>query len=137
MAADSGEKCQTIMKRINNRVAPEEMEEMSVHAKSLATQGQLHHLEDDSANLSSEVVQKLPLECIKFALKAAQDTFPHNANLSVWRKKDGLSSQYKLCNKCQMLLHLINICKFALELCRYNQRHNSVLRVIIDSLHIH
>ena len=43
---------QTIMKRSKNRVTTKEMEERLGHAKSLATQGQLHHLvDDDSASL--------------------------------------------------------------------------------------
>ena len=35
----------------------------------------------------SEVVQKLPSDGLKFVLNAAQDTLPHNANLSVWRRE--------------------------------------------------
>ena len=50
------------------------------------------------------------------------------------RRKNGLSSQCKLCTECQMLLHVLNNCKVALELRRYNQRHDCVLRVIVDSL---
>ena len=50
--------------------------------------GQLHVLDDgDGANLWSDVVQGLPPECMKFALNAAQDTLPHNANLSVRKEK--------------------------------------------------
>ena len=119
MAAEPGAKRQTIMKHTKNRVTTEEMEERLNHAKSLATQGQLHHLvEDDSASLWSEVVQKLSPECMKFAVNAAQDTLPHNDNLSLWRRKDGLSSQCKLCNERQTLLRVLNNCKVVLQLRR-------------------
>ena len=111
------------------------MEERLDHAKSLRVQGQLHHLVDDTAaSLWSEVVQKLPPECMKFALNAAQDTLPHNANLSMWRREAGLSSLCKLCGKRQTLLHVLNHCQVALELRRYNQRHDNVLQVIVESL---
>ncbi len=52
---------------------------------------------------------------------------PHNANLAVWRKKDGLSSSCKLCGERQTLM---NHCRVALELRRYNERHDKVLREI-------
>jgi hypothetical protein len=97
MATDPGEKI--ITKRARNLVATEDVEVRLEHAKLLPTQGQLHHLvHDDAASLWSEVVQKLPPECMKFALNAAQDTLPHNANLSMWRREAGLSSLCKLCN---------------------------------------
>ena len=32
------------------------------------------------------------------------------------------------------MLHVLNHCQVALELRRYNQRHNNVLRVIVDGL---
>ena len=82
MAADPGAKRHTIMKRTKNLVATEDREVRLDHAKSLATQGQLHHLvDDDAASLWSEVVQKLPPECMKFALNAAQDTLPPQCQL--------------------------------------------------------
>ena len=60
----------------------EDAEERLDHAKSLKLQGQLYHIVDDAAaTVWSDVVQRLPPECLKFALNAAQDTLPHNANL--------------------------------------------------------
>ena len=135
MATDPGASRQTIMKHAKNWVVVEDVEERLDHAKSLVTQGQLHHVvDDDAASLWSEVVQKLPPECMKFALNAAQDTLPHNANLSIWRRDAGISSLCKLCSQRQTLLHVLNHCKVALELQRYNQRHDNVLQVIINSL---
>ena len=71
---------------------------------------------------------------MKFALNAAEDTLPHNTNLSVWRREAGLSNQCKLCNQRQTLLHVLNHCQVALVLRHYNQRHDSILQVIVDSL---
>ena len=67
---------------------------------------------------------------MKFALNAASDTLPHNANLALWRKGDHLSAASKLCGKRQTLCHVLNNCKVALELRRYNTRHDNVLRNI-------
>ena len=53
-------------------------------------------VEEDAVALWSEAGQKLPPECLKFALNAVQDTLPHNA---VWRRKDGPSSRCKLCGE--------------------------------------
>ena len=82
MAADPGAKRHTIMKHTEILVATEDREVRLDHARSLTTQGQLHHLvDDDASSLWSEVVQKLPPECMKFALNAAQDTLPPQCQL--------------------------------------------------------
>ena len=70
---------------------------------------------------------------MKFALNAAQDTLPHNANLQCWRK---LPDACKLCGKRQTLLHILNNCPVALNFRRYNQRHDLVLTVISDFLKV-
>ena len=128
-------KRKTLTKRSRNLVVTEDNEERLAHAKSLVVQGQLHHLDDtDGTSLWSYVVQTLPPKCMKFALNAAQDTLPHNANLAVWRRKAGLSDQCKLCNHRHTLLHVLNHCQVALDLRRYNQRHDSILKVIVESL---
>ena len=90
-----------------------------------ARQGQLHSLVDeDTAALWSDVVQKLPPECLKFMLNAAHDTLSHNSNLSVWRREAGLSAQCKLCGQQQTLLHVLNNCEMVLQLQRFNERHD-------------
>ena len=138
MVDDPGAKSKVLTKWSRNLVASEDNEERLAHAKSLTVQGQLHLLDDvDGASLWSDVVQGLPPECMKFALNAAQDTRPHNANLSVWRREAGLSDQCQLCNHRQTLLHVLNHCPVALDLRRYNQRHDSVLQVIVESLQNH
>ena len=138
MAADPGARRQILTKRSRNRVVAEDAEDRLSHAQSLVVQGQLHHLTDsDGASVWADVVQALPPETMKFALNAAQDTLPHNANLSVWRREAGLSSECKLCHQRQTLLHVLNNCKVALDLRRYNQRHDSILQVIVNSLQSH
>ena len=84
-------------------------------------------MEEDAAALWSEAGQKLPPECLKLALNAVQDTLPHNA---VWRRKDGPSSRCKLCGERQTLSHVLNRCQVAIELRRFNTRHDAVLEVI-------
>ena len=67
---------------------------------------------------------------MKFSLNAVQDTLPHNANLAMWRRREGLSSSRKLCGERQTLLHVLNNCPKALNMRWYNERHNTVLEVI-------
>lgn len=113
-------------------------EERLDHAKSLTKQGELHHLvEENAAALWSEVVQKLPPECIKFALNSAQDTLPRNVNLAIWRSGANLSNCCKLCGQKQTLLHVLNHCQKALQLRRFNERHDRVLHVIANFLMEH
>ena len=76
----------------------------------------------DAATLWSETVQKLPPEALKFALNAT--------NLAIWRRSEGLSSNCKLCGERQTLMHVLNHCQVALDLRRYNARHDAVLEVI-------
>ena len=133
MVADPGASRKGLAERANRTVTTSKVHERLHHAKSLASQGELHHLvEDDAATLWSETVQHLPRECLKFALNAAQDTLPHNANLAIWRRREGLSDQCKLCSEQQTLSHVLNHCKVALDLRRYNARHDVVLMLIAD-----
>ena len=67
---------------------------------------------------------------MKFALNLATDTLPHNANLALWRKSAHLSAACKLCGERQTLCHILNNCKTALKLRRYNARHDQVLQTI-------
>jgi hypothetical protein len=48
----------------------------------------------------------------------------------VWRRKEGLSDACKLCGRRQTLPHVLNQCPVALQLRRYNTRHDTVLEVI-------
>ena len=91
-----------------------EIGERLEHSRSLPHQGELHRLmERDAATLWSETVQKLPPEALKFALNAAQNTLPHNANLAIWRRSE---SHCKLCGERQTLVHILNHCQVVLDL---------------------
>ena len=135
MSDNPGAKQETLLKRTKNIVETKDTGKTLDHAISLAKQCQLHLLvENDAATMWSEVVQKLPHECMKFALNAAQYTLPHNSNLALWRRDAGLSSLCKLCNSGkQTLLHILNHCQKSLELRRYNQRHDAILQLIVNS----
>ena len=99
------------------------------HSMSLGTQGRLFHVIDTHAfAVWLRAIQALTGLEMKFVLNTANDTLPHNANLSRWRS---LSDAYKLCSGRQTLNHILNHCK-ALELCRFNTRHDQVLKVITD-----
>ena len=74
-------------------------------------------------------LQKLPPELLVLP-QCCQDTLPHNANLAMWRRREGLSSARKLCGERQTLLHVLNNCPKALNMRWYNERHNTVLEVI-------
>ena len=81
-----------------------------------------------AASIWSAVVQTLPDEQMKFALNAAVDILPHNANLHLWKKRKDPSCP--LCNNNQSLLHVLNNCIMARDFRRYNIRHDAVLQEI-------
>ena len=64
---------------------------------------------------------------LRFAVNAAQDTLPHNANLALWRKNSEVSDKCKLCEERQTLAHVLNCCQVALKNCHYNECHDEVL----------
>ena len=70
--------------------------------------------EGKAASTWSSAVLQLPPEVLSFSLNAAQDTLPHNANLALWRKKDGLSDVCKLCRRRQTLSHVLRKCPVSL-----------------------
>ena len=61
-------------------------------------------------------------------LNAVVDTLPHNANLRLWGKKE--TAACPLCGERQTLIYVLNNCRVALHLRRYNHRHDSVLSVL-------
>ena len=114
--------------RAKSAMAKEDAGKRMQHARALECQGQVFRCrEDGAASIWSVAVQKLPPELLKFSLNAVQDTLPHNANLAIWRRREGLSSACKLCGKRQTLLHVLNNCPKALDMRRYNERHDAVL----------
>ena len=67
-------------------------------------------------------------------MNAAQDTLPHNANLAMWKRKESLSDACKLCGVRQTLPHVLNQCSVALQIRRYNTRHDVVLQAIVRGI---
>ena len=79
MVVEPGTSRKTLTGQVMKAVKAIEKAEHLDHAKSLSSQGELHHLvEEGAAALWSETVQQLPPDCLKYA---AQDTLPHDANL--------------------------------------------------------
>ena len=72
---------------------------------------------------------------MKFALNAAVDVLPHNANLHCWKKRS--DSTCPLCGANQSLLHILNNCPVARDARRYNARHDAVLGVIASVVTSH
>ena len=129
-SADPGASGRTASNRAKKRVENEVRRKRLDHSMSLSTQGKLFQAVDTNAStICSKAIQALPPSEMKFALNAASDTLPHYANLARWR---GLSDACKLCCARQTLLHILNQCKKALDLCRFNIRHDQVLKVIAD-----
>ena len=77
------------------------------HWNSLEQQGHMRRcMEIQCAKVWAVVVESLPEEQMKFALNAALDVLPHNANLHLWKKKASPACQ--LCGNYQSLLHVLN-----------------------------
>ena len=98
------------------------------HAKSLECQGQVfREVDETAASLWAKAMLTLSPHLLKFSLNAAQDTLPHNVNLSRWRHKYGLSSACRLCGERQTLMP-----RSSQHMRRYNERHDNVLAVITN-----
>ena len=84
--------------------------------QSLPKQGDLSHLATPTAaaTIWVDVVQGLPDEPFKFALNAAHDTLPHNANLHLWGKEEQDTSPFCL-EDSQNLVLVLNSCRVARE----------------------
>ena len=128
LAEDPSMSKQALMTRAKSAMAKEDAEKRMKHAQSLECRGQqdFRCSEDGAASIWSKAVQKLTLDLLKFSLNAVQDTLPHNANLAMWRRREGLSSACKLCGERQTLLHVLNNCPKALNMHRYNEWHDAV-----------
>lgn len=108
------------------------------HTIGLQQQGQMMRCTTErAACIWSAAINNLPSGSLKFILNAATNTLPHNSNLALWRKSDGVLSDCKLCGKRQTLLHILNNCAVACDLRRYNFRHDAVLEVIADLIKGH
>ena len=106
------------------------------HTTGLVIQEQtVSAFEGKDATTWSTVVLSLPETMFKFALNATTDTLPHNQNLCLWRRMP--SSSCPPVWPGQSLLHVLNNCPVALEIRRYNKRHDSVLGSIFSFLSDH
>ena len=104
--------------------------------RSLERQGQMSRCTDlKCAPIWAKVVGSLSDEEMKFALNAAVDILPHNANLYLWKKRR--DSLCPLCNNNQSLLHILNNYSAAINLRRYNKRHDTVLQEIAVAVQSH
>ena len=128
---DPGASKKSLIKKAKAQVRVDDVDKRLEHAKSLRHQGQLMRVTASKASsIWSSAILHSPSQILKFALNAAQNTLPHNANLSLWKSRDGLSDACKLCGIRQTLAHVLNQCPIALQLRHYNTRHDAVLEVI-------
>ena len=100
--------------------------------RGLPRQGQMMRIATtEAASTWAKSIQSLPQHVFKFALNATHDTLPHNSNLHLWKKRS--SSSCQLCHQPdQNLIHVLNNCKVALDLRRYNERHDRVLQAMAN-----
>ena len=115
-------------------VEDESDDRLSALLSSERQTGALHLVEEEPAAQWASALERLTPSELKFALNACQDSLPHNSNLAIWK---GHPSECKLCGERQSLLHVLCSCPVALQLRRYNSRHDQVLRVIFNLLRDH
>ena len=121
-----------LAKKVKRLVAMEDASTRREHAESLPAQGQLMRDNTYASDIWASALEGLDSETLKFAINAATDTLPNNSNLAKWRK-GSVREQCKLCGKKQTLLHVLNHCEKALNLRRYNTRHDKILGVIAET----
>ena len=130
---EPGASKKTIKTRVKNTVQKQDDEFKWEHSKNLQVQGQmLRQFEDNSAATWINAISQLPGHIFKFAENAVKDTLPHNTNLHLWGKLE--SRECTLCGKEQTLQHVLSTCTYALNMSRYNHRHDAVLKTIYNFL---
>ena len=135
LVMDPGMSSQKLSKVARTMVTEDDTEaRLSVMLASDRRGEALRVAEEDAADQWASALENLTSFELKFALNACQDTLPHNANLSLWK---GHPSDCKLCGERQTLLHVLCNCPVALQLRRYNVRHDKVLQVIYNFLKEH
>ena len=138
MKQDPGMSRKALKMVARRQIAEEEHQARRSELQSLPRQGHLSRLAttSEAATVWADVVNGLPEEQFKFALNAAHDTLPHNANLHLWGKKE--RNTCPLClEDSQNLVHVLNSCRVARDLRRYNDRHDSVLAPIYQCIREH
>ena len=124
-----------LSKIAKNMVREEEVEAKFSQMVASERRGEgLRIAEGEAAAQWASALENLTPFQLKFALNACQDTLPHNSNLALWK---GHPSECKLCGERQTLLYVLGNCRVALQLRRYNARHDEVLRVIFNLLKEH
>ena len=123
----------TLSKGAKLLVEEESFEERNQHLVSLEKGGQMFSIASIyAADIWERALVQLSDDQRKFALNAALDTLPHNANLHLWKKRS--NSKCTLCGERQSLIHILNNCPAALRARRYNKRHDSVLEKITSCI---
>lgn len=132
LATDPGMTRNKLSKVARTIVMDDDAEER--HSTMIATERRgeaLRIAEGEAASQWALALENLTPFELKFAVNACQDTLPHNSNLALWK---GQPSDCKLCGKRQTLLHVLCNCPVALQLRRYNVRHDEVLHLLYSFL---
>ena len=133
MAENSGAHQRVLLKQVKNTANVEDATSRRKQAEALLLQGQMLRASNLTADgIWAVAVSKLGSEAMKFALNAASETLPHNNHLARWYR-GCCTDQCKLCGKKQTLLHVLNNCEVALNLRRYNTRHDRILQLIVTA----
>ena len=133
MAKNPGAHRRVLLNHVKNTANVEDATSKREQAKALPLQGQMLRASNLTADgIWAVAVSKLGSEAMKFALNAALDTLPPNSNLTRWYRGSCIN-QCKLCGKKQTLLHVLNNCEVALNLRRYNMRHDRILQLIVTA----
>jgi hypothetical protein len=121
-------------KSILTKSVKDEMTEIwANHLKNLVVQGDMFRIAilEKSDHLWKSFIYNLPKGIMKFMLNSFLDTLPTKNNLSRWGKR--INTKCDLCGYKETLQHVLNNCKVMLDQGRYTWRHDSVLRIIMDT----
>ena len=132
MSGGQSQSRRTVSRAVKTIIAEEEGDKRHQDLCQLPAQSEMaRSWEKSSPDLWVKAVQGLPLEPLKIALNASLNTLPTNAVLHMWGKKH--SDTCTLCREhWQSLLHILNNCQVAMDLRRYSERHDTVLKIFGD-----
>ena len=125
MKDDPGASGRSLAKRAKGYLSSEDSVARREQVESLPSQGELMRATSYAPDIWASSVAML-----------GSDTLPHNCNLARWRG-GSVSEECRLCGSRQTLLHVLNNCKVALHLRRYNQWHGRVLSVVAEMVQTH
>ena len=137
MKEDPGATRKLTTSRVKSKIFNDDVRKRIKHSAGLQRQENILSYSDRSRSpeMWSSVILTLSENIFKFSLNAITDTLPHNSNLHLWGKVP--SPACKLCSEKQTLYHVLNNCSEALNLRRYNHRHDSILQIIFQFLKEH